>query len=49
MDKLKVDIYLVLSDACHRAENGDRKWRKDPNHFLIDFAVEILTLCEEAK
>lgn len=42
MNKLEVTVYGIISDACHRAEKGDRQWRKDPNHFLLDYTNRIL-------
>jgi hypothetical protein len=42
-NKILANIYGIVSDACHRAEKGDTQWHKDPNHFLLDYASQILT------
>lgn len=45
MNKLEVNIYGIVSEACHRVENKDIQWSKDPNHFLLSYARKIME-CE---
>ena len=45
--KVEANIYKIVSDACHRAEKRDTEWIKDPNHFLLNYANQILSLIED--